>query len=427
MTAGSSILKTFSWANINKKRNRSGSGGEGEFSQGRKFLVRKLSGLKRDLSSLKLDDSAVNKSLRPVEFKHTWPVEKLKEKASEISGKFLGSKNFNITVDSMVTTWNVAISSSKLLETGNSPKKLEVSLNLISVKGISEDLVEDGGLDIQFSFGVFSRKKGGYRFRSQAKFHCPLKLRRGRLCIGETSISLVKGDFNSSGDVIFQAKLSVKTAKFEAKQSTCSDLLPDYMKNISEPENCYIIAENVEFPVHKEIVRKYSSVLDEMFKQKESDADNLSKTKNERLVIEHVSPPVVETVLNFLYKEELNRTLNDDMIEELLQASDLLQISSLKRLCSDYLITHIDVGNVSSVLLMAHRTNSENLKADVLTFCKLNIDFILKTPCWTHLETCVPELWSEVVSSVSPHTCRDHTKCLRENSNIRRNTYSIAG
>lgn len=444
MTAGSLILKSLSWPLKSKKRNRSGSGGSGDYQpESKSFsmgLSKKLSG--RRLNA-QVETGSESPAVRSVEFKYTWPIEGFLDQATNCKGDGLDSKSFPVNFNGVSTVWNLSTRFWKNEDGERLASPLVFCLNLLAVRGRGD--VEGEEMEVEFSFGAYNRRREEHDFGTMEKASVCLTETEKLHCVGYRNIHITKDHANSRGDVIFQVRLSLTGGRDTRRLSSLDTVpLPSYLANQTRPVDGVMKAGNRKFAVHQDVLAETSPVLGSLFGMKKSgESDELNSTKldavNEeddiensetkdtlgeekekkvtsiqKIVMTDLVPNIAEEVLQFAYTGKVNN-MNKNC-EELMVTANRLQIPGLQSLCSQHLSRQIDVVNVADILLLAHRNNCHKLKKDALAFCCQNFSYIIKNSGWSEMETKIPTLWEEVLGEVAPVTCNQHTKCIKEAS-----------
>jgi len=286
MTAGSSILKNFSWPLKTKKRHRSGSGGSKEFERKKKILSvnqqRKLSGRK----SLSDDSSSSLEIVAPttsdVEFKYSWPIDGFIQQVKTCKSDGMDSKTFEINVNGVLTMWNLSVR----FWVGEQGEKLAnpfvLCLNLLGCK-----VEKKQDVAVKYKFGIYNRTSEEYEMGAPDKVSIKLEEKEGLQSIGYKNIAISDKHVNSSGDVILLVRLSI-IKKEEPTNSLSADL--GSLINDEKSSDLILQAGERKFRVHRNILAARSPVFADLLAQLEDeikenvdcqDVDNITAIKEE--------------------------------------------------------------------------------------------------------------------------------------------------
>ncbi|XP_044273906.1 kelch-like protein 23 isoform X4 [Varanus komodoensis] len=96
-------------------------------------------------------------------------------------------------------------------------------------------------------------------------------------------------------------------------------------------------ATGVTFQCHKAVLAACSNYFKAMFT-----SDMKEKSKNQ-IKLSGLSPTVLESLVFYTYTSEIQITKKN--VQSLLEAADLLQFTSVKKACEQFLIRHLDIDN----------------------------------------------------------------------------------
>ena len=111
---------------------------------------------------------------------------------------------------------------------------------------------------------------------------------------------------------------------------------------------------------------------------------NMAEAKSGIVKIDDFKAEVIETLLYFLYHEEVKDT---KMINtELLHAAEKYNIPELLEVCTDYLKQNLSFENALDVLVSAHLTNQKALFNAASDFTYKKRDKVVKTTAWEEFQ-----------------------------------------
>lgn len=96
-------------------------------------------------------------------------------------------------------------------------------------------------------------------------------------------------------------------------------------------------ASDVIFHCHKAVLAACSNYFKAMFT-----SDMKEKSKNQ-IKLSGLSPATLESLVIYTYTSEIQITKSN--VQSLLQAADLLQFTSVKKACEQFLVRHLDIAN----------------------------------------------------------------------------------
>ncbi|CAL1526635.1 unnamed protein product [Lymnaea stagnalis] len=122
---------------------------------------------------------------------------------------------------------------------------------------------------------------------------------------------------------------------------------------------------NANFKAHREVLSQASDYFSAMFSH-----DMLEK---ERDVIEllEMSPNGFALILDYFYHGHV--TIDQDSIEDVLEAARFFQVDWVVEVCCDYLIHQLSIDNYQTVLQLADKYLLGDLRGDIFHFLGLNV------------------------------------------------------
>ncbi|XP_033224339.1 uncharacterized protein LOC117177649 [Belonocnema kinseyi] len=156
---------------------------------------------------------------------------------------------------------------------------------------------------------------------------------------------------------------NVLTDSSTEEDSVCSQVSQKRFErfvNSSDFSDIIIQVNDLKYPAHKVILAASSPVFNVMF------SHNMKETICGVVKIEDIRPEVFETLLKFIYTDEIES--QDDFMPEILIASDKYEINDLKWECENILGEKLTSDNVIATLIFAADHNAERLKKKCLRF-----------------------------------------------------------
>ena len=123
-----------------------------------------------------------------------------------------------------------------------------------------------------------------------------------------------------------------------------------------------ILSGNKSFDCHKAILSANSEVLRAMMKPHTAEASSAEVT------IDHIPPPVVEILLNYMYTGEI--TISSDLLQSTVKACDYLELLELKEQCLNQAVTILKPSNAISWYMTAENLDLHQIKpvcSDILS------------------------------------------------------------
>ena len=115
-----------------------------------------------------------------------------------------------------------------------------------------------------------------------------------------------------------------------------------------------ILSGNNSFDCHKAILSANSDVLKAMMKP------HTAESSSAEVTIDHIPPPVVEILLNYMYTGEI--TIPSDLLQSTVKACDYLELLELKEQCLNQAITVLKPSNAISWYKTAENLDLHEIK-----------------------------------------------------------------
>jgi len=145
-----------------------------------------------------------------------------------------------------------------------------------------------------------------------------------------------------------------------------------------------IICKERIFDCHKLILSCQSDVFRKMFER------NMAEVKTGKVKIDDVKPEVMETMLFFIYHDEIQDKMKIN--SELLLAADKYNIRGLLDVCANYLEVNLSLENGLDVMVAAYLTNQTSLFGVASNFVCENKGQLVKSDFWNEMLSENPEL-----------------------------------
>ena len=139
-----------------------------------------------------------------------------------------------------------------------------------------------------------------------------------------------------------------------------------------------LVVDNVRIPAHKSILCACSPYFKAMFSSSYSEANQGS------VVIRDVSSTALELLVQYFYTSEVYITT--DNVQELLSASCMFQIPSLKDACCEFMCRHLGVTNCLGVRAVADLHSCAQLRKIADDFAKKNFTSVIESEEFLKLE-----------------------------------------
>ena len=105
-----------------------------------------------------------------------------------------------------------------------------------------------------------------------------------------------------------------------------------------------------------------------------TDGEGYLESKTGVVVVEDISPEVMEQLIKYVYTDEVDDKVLEVMADKLLQAGHKYEMHGLKDICSRFLAKSIDKENVFELVSMAKLYNLPFLQAKAIKFIKSSDD-----------------------------------------------------
>ena len=156
----------------------------------------------------------------------------------------------------------------------------------------------------------------------------------------------------------------------------------------------------VEFPTHKVILAARSPVFAKMFEHK------MQESATNKVKIDDIKPNVLKEMLTYIYTGQAPGIGDKNMAYDLFYAADKYQLSHLKLLCEQQIISSLRVNNAAHIVQFAHSHNAAVLKRVALRFISKNAMAVRRTREWEQVKQ-NPEILDEVIQAM--HTMMTST------------------
>ena len=126
------------------------------------------------------------------------------------------------------------------------------------------------------------------------------------------------------------------------------------MRRRKEFSDVTLKAGDQVFPCHRLILAAHSCYFRAMF------ISQMRETKAEIVEINEIKPEILEKVVDFMYTG--NARITTEETQSLLQACDLLQVTTLKNACAQYMEDYVSPGNCIGLYRFAEFYNLDSLR-----------------------------------------------------------------
>lgn len=106
-----------------------------------------------------------------------------------------------------------------------------------------------------------------------------------------------------------------------------------------------VTTDQEEFPCHKTVLASSSSYFHAMFNME------FEESRQKRIIIQEVDPKALRLLLDYVYTSEIK--VNEQNVQILLPAANLLQINDVKEACCDFLVTQLHPSNCLGIRAFA--------------------------------------------------------------------------
>ena len=104
-------------------------------------------------------------------------------------------------------------------------------------------------------------------------------------------------------------------------------------------------------------------------------SDGFDENENFRVVIKDIEPKSMKIILDFVYTGGKEINIEEDNVQSLLHASNLLQFSDIKLLCVEFLLKHLETSNCLQLLELAELYDCQDMKT--IRLLKISLENIL--------------------------------------------------
>ena len=155
--------------------------------------------------------------------------------------------------------------------------------------------------------------------------------------------------------LIPRPRLSTDKHAVYEDESRSSQVLNEMHRFYQDQRLCDIILhiENAQFKCHRLVLAASSLYFERMF------SNDMSEARAEEIRLKDVTSCALQHLVEFSYISKL--TLSRDTALEVFEAADMLQFSTARLFCQDFLLDQIDAQNCFNFLLYADAFSSEEL------------------------------------------------------------------
>ena len=97
-------------------------------------------------------------------------------------------------------------------------------------------------------------------------------------------------------------------------------------------------------------------------------SDGFKENESSTVVIKDIEPESMRIVLDFVYTGGKEIKIEEDNVQSLLQASNLLQFGDIKLLCVEFLLKHLETSNCLQFLELAEMHDCQEMIKSVDKF-----------------------------------------------------------
>ncbi|GIY22658.1 TD and POZ domain-containing protein 1 [Caerostris darwini] len=151
-----------------------------------------------------------------------------------------------------------------------------------------------------------------------------------------------------------------------------------------------IEAGKAKFQVHKAILSARSKVFHSMLQERKE----LNK-----ITIEDMSEVAVGEMLSYIYTGHTKES-SLDIVLELFCAGDVYKLELLKEICSDILVTNLNVDNVIDFLTLSSKHGDKKLEKSAVYFVAKNAINVRKNSNWLKFVGTHPRLADQVIEAL---------------------------
>lgn len=169
-----------------------------------------------------------------------------------------------------------------------------------------------------------------------------------------------------------------------------STLVPDLKKFVDNP-----ILSDIVFRVEDVLIRGHKILCMRCPYFYNMLTGEYMESKATEIVIEDVKHSVFLQLLEYLYSDHVDVTLDSSM--ELLHTADRFGVDRLKRMCENVMLSSISIESVSGILLAADQHNADNLREHCIQYMLNNFDEVTKTAAFEEMGKIKMELVFELL------------------------------
>ncbi|XP_067329015.1 kelch-like protein 6 [Anolis sagrei] len=140
----------------------------------------------------------------------------------------------------------------------------------------------------------------------------------------------------------------------------------------------FLVADGQRFPCHRTLLAAISPYFQDIF------INNWKESDGKEVLLQDVTPCVVQSILRYIYTEEL--VLTPELAPFLFAGASKLQIPPLQNLCCRFLITHISVQNCFEVYSLACAHKNDDLLRATVQFLIRNFNQVFEEEGFLQLE-----------------------------------------
>ncbi|TRY75243.1 hypothetical protein TCAL_09496 [Tigriopus californicus] len=281
-------------------------------------------------------------------------------------------------------------------------KLLQINCPFIAVRLHAKGLKQDRSVEFQ--------PKGKCQFTILDDFEHPIKESEDNqmhssgvrswyvekfLCLDDPRTYLCE-----SGALVLRSHLTLnlgdripkRSYKREDQSLDVSKALSQRLSRESYPD-IYLVSQGLRFPCHKHMLASCSEVFEAMFSQ-----ENSSEAISNEVKIEDIDPDTLEKVLDFVYKDKVVDF--EGLAINLIYAAEKYNLENLKILAVQRAVQQINVMNVSEVLILGDRVQSNTLKEAAMDFILRNIQSVRSSAGWKELTQNFGNLVDEVLGEL---------------------------
>jgi len=217
------------------------------------------------------------------QFKCSWPIQNILNKAEFSGGQGLDSKYFKIQINGVSTVWNLSIR----FWTNDQGERIFnpflFCLNLIESKSTLEDPVV-----VTYKFNMFNRALEKYDEGPEGVAFVVLDGRDQIQSVGVKNVALKDDNFNDDGDILLQLSVSFD---WQSKGHENTQKMPKYLEQHQNPPDLLVVSGSRLFPVHRRVLAAASPVLARLVEgletQEEEPSEQINSNRTRCQIKEH--------------------------------------------------------------------------------------------------------------------------------------------